>query len=98
MLRDTVSAVRDDSLGSDRSSSSEGNNAEEEEDDSGTDAIKYHDVGNEDVNMYRTVMQSGVMSLCANRPAIARQAVLDQVARCISDDEEESIDLSLIHI
>ena len=37
MLRDTVSAVRDDSLGSDRSSSSEGINAEEEEDDSGTD-------------------------------------------------------------
>lgn len=40
MLRDTVSAVRDDSLGSDRSSSSEGINAEEEEDDSGTDGIR----------------------------------------------------------
>ena len=36
MLRDTVSAVRDGSLGSDRSSSSEGVNAEEEEDDSCT--------------------------------------------------------------
>jgi len=55
----------------------------------GTDAIKYHDVGNEDVNMYKTVLQSGVMSLCANRPSIALEAVLEQVARCISDDEDE---------
>lgn len=54
-----------------------------------SDASKYHDVGNEDVEMYKTVLQSGVMSLCANRPSIALMAVLEQVSRCISDDEEE---------
>ena len=52
------------------------------------DAIKYYDVGNEDVNMYKTVLQSGVVSLCANRSAIALNAVL-QVATCISDDKED---------
>ncbi len=52
------------------------------------DAIKYNDVGNEDVNMHKTVLQSGVMSLCANRPAIALNIVL-QVVTCISDDEED---------
>ena len=54
---------------------------------------KYDDVGNEDVNMYTTVLNSGVMSLCANRPTIAMEAALAQVA-IVSDDEEEMVSVS----
>jgi len=54
-----------------------------------SDASKYHDCGNEDVAMYKVVLQTGVGSLCANRPSIALEAVSEHVARYISDDEEE---------
>jgi glycerophosphoryl diester phosphodiesterase len=54
------------------------------------DATKYNDVGNEDIDMYKAVLQSGVMGLIANRPATALEAVLQQSERAIvSDDEVE---------
>mmetsp|Transcript_24080 Transcript_24080/g.49691 ORF Transcript_24080/g.49691 Transcript_24080/m.49691 type:complete len:475 (-) Transcript_24080:1367-2791(-) len=33
-------------------------------------AHKYHDVGNEDESMYRTVMATGVQSMCINKPDV----------------------------
>jgi len=40
-------------------------------------AEKYHDVGNEDEKMYKTVMATGVESMCINKPDV----VLDMIRR-----------------
>ena len=36
---------------------------------------KYHDVGNEAISMYKTVLMSGVKSMCVNRPDVMVQAL-----------------------
>jgi glycerophosphoryl diester phosphodiesterase len=38
---------------------------------------KYHDVGNEDVAMYLTVLKSGVGSMCVNRPDVMVKALAE---------------------
>ncbi len=38
---------------------------------------KYYDVGNEDVKMYRTVLRSGVGSMCVNRPDVMVRALAE---------------------
>ena len=54
------------------------------------DATKYNDVGNEDIDMYKAVLKSGVQGIIVNRPLTALEAVLQQSERAIvSDDEEE---------
>ena len=54
------------------------------------DATKYNDVGNEDIDMYKAVLKSGVRGLIANRVSTALEAALQQSERAIvSDDEEE---------
>jgi glycerophosphoryl diester phosphodiesterase len=45
---------------------------------------KYLDVGNEDDDMYRAVMDSGVRQLCVNRPQVLMQLLL-----CLLKEEEE---------
>ena len=45
--------------------------------------VKYLDVGNEDENMYYTVLQSGVRKMCVNRPEILKD-LLDRFL--VSDD------------
>ena len=46
---------------------------------------KYLDVGNEDDDMYRAVMDSGVRQLCVNRPQVLMQMLL------LKEEEEERI-------
>mmetsp|Transcript_17006 Transcript_17006/g.30842 ORF Transcript_17006/g.30842 Transcript_17006/m.30842 type:complete len:408 (-) Transcript_17006:40-1263(-) len=36
---------------------------------------EYFDVGNEDISMYKTVLMSGVKSMCVNRPDVMAQAL-----------------------
>ena len=38
---------------------------------------KYHDVGNEDADMYRTVLRSGVGCMCVNRPDVMVRALAE---------------------
>ena len=38
---------------------------------------KYHDVGNEDVDMYRAVLRSGVGCMCVNRPDVMVRALAE---------------------
>ena len=42
---------------------------------------KYFDVGNEDEDMYLTVLRSGVQSLCVNRPETLAKALANLVMR-----------------
>mmetsp|Transcript_2887 Transcript_2887/g.3308 ORF Transcript_2887/g.3308 Transcript_2887/m.3308 type:complete len:417 (+) Transcript_2887:385-1635(+) len=55
---------------------------------------KYFDVGNEDSNMYRFVMASGVKSMCVNRPDV----LLETLGRKVKSESDDIITDEVVEI
>ena len=52
---------------------------------------KYHDVGNEDEAMYRTIMATGVRAMCINKPDI----LVSMIGRRADKESVGSVDASV---
>ena len=59
---------------------------------------KYHDVGNEDESMYRTIMATGVRAMCINKPDVLVSMVGKRVDKASVASVDEPVSLNDIEV
>ena len=59
---------------------------------------KYHDVGNEDESMYRTIMATGVRAMCINKPDVLVNMIGRRVDKASAGPVDEPVPLNVIQV